>query len=120
VTDREPDIPATASAEFVAQAKRVLDEAALSPEILARLSAARRLAVAKADARVATPRVPPRWIPAGALATTVLAVGIATVAMDARQLPAFDDARALAAAQDVELLDDLEFLAWLPDDDHAG
>ena len=116
MTDRELE----ASEEFVAQAKRVLDEVALQPEILARLSAARRLAVAAADARAMTPRVPPRWIPAGALATTVLAVGVAMIAMDARRLPPFDDARALAAAQDVELLDDLEFLAWLPDDDHAG
>ena len=118
MTDRDPRI--SDSDAFVAQTKRVLDEVRLSPEIIARLGAARRLAVAMADARAATPRVPPRWIPASALATTVLAIGIATVAMDTRQLPALDDASALAAAQDVELLDDLEFLAWLPDDEHAG
>ena len=108
------------SAAFLEKAKQVLDDAALAPDIVARLGAARRRAVAIADAQSVTPRVPPRWVPAGALATTVLAVGVAMVAMDTRELPAVDDARALVAAQDVELLDDLEFLAWLPDDDHAS
>lgn len=116
MTDRELE----GSGTFAADAKRVLDEVALPADVVARLGAARRAAVAAADARLATPRVPPRWVPAGALATTVLAVGLATVAMDTRQLPAVDDPRALVAAQDVELLDDLEFLAWLPDDDHAS
>ena len=116
MTDRELE----ASARILAQAKQTLDETRLSPEILQRLQSARRLAVATFDARAATPRVPPRWVPAGALATTVLAVGLATTTMDTRELPNVGDARALVAAQDVELLDDLEFLAWLPDDDHAS
>jgi hypothetical protein len=116
VTDRELE----SSAQFLAQAKRVLDETSLDAGVASRLAAARRLAVATFDARSSTPRVPPRWVPAGALATTVFAIGLATVAMDTRTLPAVDDARAFAVAQDVELLDDLEFLAWLPDEDHAS
>jgi hypothetical protein len=59
-------------------------------------------------------------MPVAALATTVLAVGIAVLESDPGALPVVEDEVAFAAAQEVEILDDLEFLAWLEVDARAG
>ncbi len=59
--------------EFLAQVRGVLDEQTLAPELAGRLAAARHRAVASVDFSVS--RAPPSWIPVGALATTLLAVG---------------------------------------------
>lgn len=103
---------------FLEDVRRVLDEGQLPPGVAGRLATARRAAVAAADEGAV--RLPSTWLPVGALASTVLAVAIAVVAADGRTLPALGDDRALAAAQEVELLEDLEFLAWLGDDARAG
>ena len=107
-------------AKFLADVRAVLDTSALPDGVPERLAAARRAAVAAVEPRRNASAPPAPWIPVAALATTVLAVAVAITATDTHVLPVVDDARALAAAQDLELLEDLEFLAWLDDDAYAG
>ena len=105
---------------FLDDVRRMLDAGALPESVSDRLAAARRAAIAEAVRRPPRVAMPSPWLPVGALATTVLAVAVSVTVTDTRMLPVVDDARALAAAQEVELLEDLEFLAWLDDDAHAG
>lgn len=112
------------SDEFESRVKQKLsaEEGDVSPEVAERLAAMRRAAVAEAgdDTRA---RFNFGWAPAGALAAAV-----ATVALVAGLfffagpfsgkgavpvMPGSADEPEFAAAQDVELLTDLEFLAWL-------
>ena len=106
--------------KFLDDVRHVLDAGALPEGVSDRLAAARREAIAESARPPARVALPSPWLPVGALATTVLAVAVSVTVSDTRTLPVVDDARALAAAQEVELLEDLEFLAWLDDDAHAG
>ncbi len=81
----------------------------LPPEVIERLGAARRAAVAAAD-RPAKP-VWPHFVGAGALASAALVV-VLMIQPEVAPLPPLDAAE-LAAAQDAELLEDLEFAAWM-------
>ena len=96
---------------FVAQVRDVLDRAAPPDDVRTRLAAARRRAVASLDAAV--PRAPARWVPVGALATTLLAVFLSVAVQ--RPPPAID-MQQLATVEDMDLLMDLEFVAWLDTD----
>ena len=76
-------------------------------DIADRLAAARRAAVAEADS---ASRI--NWFPlGGALAAALLIVALFVPRADDR-LPLLNE-QELAAAQDVELLEELEFVAWL-------
>ncbi len=97
--------------EFVSRVRDALDAQPLAPEIVGRLAAARRRAVASVDAPI--PRAPATWIPVGALASTLLIVGLFSASIDRNSAPPFPDDTQLAVAQDLDLLDDLEFVAWL-------
>ena len=97
---------------FVAHARDVLDRAAVPDDVRTRLAAARRRAVASLDAPV--PRAPARWVPVGALATTLLAVFLG-VAVQRPAAPTID-VQQLATIEDMDLLMDLEFVAWLDAD----
>jgi len=99
--------------DFVAQVRDVLNEQSLAPEIGGRLAAARHRAVASVDVPIL--RAPSSWIPVGALATTLLTVGL-SVAIDNNVAPPLDDERQLATVEDMDLLMDLEFVAWLDTD----
>jgi hypothetical protein len=99
--------------------RRGLDATPVPDAVALRLAAARREAVATFGAHREIKSARSAWLPLSALAASVLAVVAAVALTDGRALPLVDDARVLAAAQDMDLLDDLEFLAWL-DDDHAG
>jgi hypothetical protein len=99
--------------EFVGQVRAVLDAQPLALELTDRLTAARRRAVASVDLPIG--RVPAAWIPVGALATTLLTVGL-TVAIDNRAIPPLDDDVQIATVEDMDLLMDLEFVAWLDTD----
>jgi hypothetical protein len=105
---------------FVESVTRTLDETTVNANVRARLDAARRAAVAELEAGVL--QVPSRWMPLAAAAVTVLAVGLAVILSDDATLPAFDDDGAFVVAQDRELLEEMEFLAWLDDMDldHAS
>jgi hypothetical protein len=100
-------------AEFVDQMRVVLDAQTLRPDLVERLGAARRRAVASVEAPII--RAPPSWVPVSALATTLLTVGL-TVAIDNGATPPFDDDVQIAAVEDMDLLMDLEFVAWLDTD----
>jgi hypothetical protein len=97
---------------FVAQARDVLDRSRVDDDVRARLTAARRRAVASLDSPV--PRAPARWVPVGALATTLLTVGIGVAVQ--RSAPPVYDEQQLATVEDMDLLMDLEFVAWLDTD----
>lgn len=100
--------------EFVSRLRAALDAQSLAPDVADRLAAARRRAVASVDAPI--PRAPAAWIPVGALASTLLVVGMFSVAIDRENAPPFADDVQFAVAQDLDLLDDLEFVAWLDAD----
>jgi hypothetical protein len=99
--------------EFVGQVRAALDAQALAPGLAERLTIARRRAVASVDTPI--PRAPAAWIPAGALATTLLTVGL-VVAIDNNRAPSLDDDMQIATVEDMDLLMDLEFVAWLDTD----
>ena len=54
-------------------------------------------------------------MPAGALATTLLTVGL-VVTIDNNNTPSLDDDMQIATVEDMDLLMDLEFVAWLDTD----
>jgi hypothetical protein len=99
--------------EFVGQVRDALDAHALAPELADRLAAARRRAVAMADVPIL--RAPSSWVPVGALATTLLTVALG-VAIDNNVAPPLDDEQQIATVEDMDLLLDLEFVAWLDTD----
>lgn len=98
---------------FVEQARAVLDAQSLAPDLAERLVAARRRAVASVDVPIL--RAPSAWVPVGALATTLLTVGL-TVAIDNGAAPPLDDDVQIATVENMDLLMDLEFVAWLDTD----
>ena len=94
--------------------------AELAPDIAARLSTMRREAVAAA---VSTPVAvkPQRWVWAAlpaAAAALLLFVGVNFRGIDS-EFPILEEQESAAAA-DLELLEDLEFLAWLELEASAG
>jgi len=97
---------------FVAQVRDVLDRSGVSDDVRSRLATARRRAVASFDTPVV--RAPARWVPVGALATTLLTVFLSVAVQ--RPLPPLVDAQQLATVEDMDLLMDLEFVAWLDTD----
>ncbi len=99
--------------EFVEQARAVLDAQSLAPDLAERLAAARHRAVASVDVPIL--RAPPAWVPVGALAATLLTVGL-TVAVDDSSAPPLDDDVQIATVENMDLLMDLEFVAWLDTD----
>lgn len=107
---------------FVGRMRDALNAQSLTPELAGRLSAARRRAVASVDAPI--PRAPGAWVPVGALASTLLVVGVLSGAIDRNSdrnslrnaAPPLDDELQFAVAQDLDVLDDLEFAAWLDSD----
>ena len=96
---------------FVARVRDALDRSGVADDVRARLTAARRRAVASLDA---PPKAPARWLPVGALATTLLAVFLGVAVQ--RPSPPLVDEQQLATVEDMDLLMDLEFVAWLDTD----
>lgn len=89
-----------------------------SPTLL-RLQAARRGALELLERD--TPRLPSRWLPAMAFAATMaITVGV-WHQMLLPPLPVAGDPVETFAAQDADLLENLEFVAWMEadDDDNA-
>ena len=97
---------------FVAQVRDVLDRSSVSDDVRTRLAAARRRAVASLDAPVV--RAPARWVPVSALATTLLAVFLSVAVQ--HPTPPLVDEQQFATVEDMDLLMDLEFVAWLDTD----
>ncbi len=96
----------------VTEAVRALEETEhnVPPAALERLAEARRAAVAVAD-RPSPGLLQPRYVAAGAMAAVALAVVLLLRPTDVA-LPPFDDAE-LVVAQEAELMEELEFAAWI-------
>ena len=105
--DRRPDD------SLPAKARRALDDQPLSPRVQRRLAQARQRAVRELGA--GRPRWVPdaRWaLPAGAAAAALVAFALVRDPGTDLAMPALDDDE-MAAVMDLELLDDIEFLAWM-------
>ena len=100
---------------FVEQVRGVLDAQLLPPDLTVRLRVARRNAVAAVTST--SPRIPTVWLPVGALAAMLLAVVLLRPPPDLDAAPPLDDAMQLAAAADLDLLENLEFAAWMVESD---
>jgi hypothetical protein len=98
---------------FVAQARDALERVPVSDDVRLRLAAARHRAVESLESPI--PRAPARWVPVGALATTLLTVGIGVAVQRPAAPPVYDEQQ-LATVEDMDLLMDLEFVAWLDTD----
>ena len=91
-------------------------EETLPPDVTDRLAAARRAAVARMaeqDEWLSMPRLLPAG---GLLAAGVVAAILWPVPQPSLQLPALDD-NEMAAATDMEMLDEIELIAWLLEQD---
>lgn len=97
-------------AQFVAQVAAALDSDALAGDINHRLDVARRDAVASLVERPVL--LPTPWIPLGAVAATVLVAALVIITLEEALVPPFEDEQ-LFAAQELELLQEIEFLAWI-------
>lgn len=101
---------------WVGQVAEKLDrlEAEVPSEVQLQLQAARRAALAEAEKNESKPGLP--WLPytllgSGALASA-LVVSLVLLGQPEPALPLLEDAE-MAAAMDAELLEELEFLAWM-------
>jgi len=109
IDDRHPN-----DDDFVGQVREALDRRGLAPEIAQRLATARHRAIASVD--VPIPRAPATWLPASALAMTLLVVGLVSLGVDRGIAPPLEDLPQLTAVEDMDLLMNLEFVAWLDSD----
>ncbi|HIL82686.1 MAG TPA: DUF3619 family protein [Pseudomonadales bacterium] len=111
--DTTRTIPMTEE-EFNNKAKHLLDENVdrLDAATLAKLHQARNRALEHAGKRSGFPAYS-GWMGAGAMAAS-LAVGVVYFDQQPPPLPAiYEDALQQAAAEEIELMDDLDFVAWL-------
>ena len=102
---------------FVERTKALLDEseATLTPEVNARLQQMRRDAVRLAESldTRGTFSVLRPFVPAGAMTATMSAV-VAFWLLAAAPLPSiYEDEAQQLAAEEMDLLEDLEFVAWM-------
>lgn len=109
----------TFSAELIARTRAALDASTDDFDVatVQRLQAARYAALAAVSAPLA--RAPSRWAPAFAFAATIAVTIGAWQTLVLPPLPAPRDAVAVLAAQDADLLEDLDFVAWLEVDEHV-
>ena len=91
----------------------------LDAEISARLANARREALGQL-VRPAPPLVFGSWVPLGAMAMTLLAVGLLVIQAQRDTLPRFDSEVQAMVAQELDLLEELEFVAWMLEEDELG
>jgi hypothetical protein len=99
--------------QLVALTLEGLEQDTLPADVVERLAAARRMAVARVDRPVPVPLN--SWIPAGAMAATLLAVGLLVVEFAGQDLPLLVEE--VQAVQHLELLEDIELFAWMVEQD---
>jgi hypothetical protein len=104
--------------QFAALVRAVLDAQDVPVGAAERLADGRRRAIGEAVAGAAVLRrtPPPRWLPVGALAATLLVVVALQRGAEVPALPLGDDVQ-LAAVENLELLENLEFAAWMVEAD---
>jgi hypothetical protein len=90
----------------------------LDANTLSRLNQARQKALSQEDNR---PLVNIFWIPAGALAALSIAVVVGLLLSSPEiSLNNLDEAEFMATNEEIELVEDLEFVAWLIEQENAG
>ena len=99
--------------QLVALTLEGLERSTVPPDVADRLAATRRAAVARVDRPVPAP--PGAWIPAAAMATTLIAVGLLVVEFSGRDLPLLVEE--VQAVQHLDLLEDIELFAWMVEQD---
>ena len=90
----------------------------LDASTLSRLNQARQKALSQENNR---PVINISWIPAGAL--TALSIAIVVGLLLSSPEPALnnlDEAEFMASNEEIELMEDLEFVAWLIEQENAG
>ncbi len=104
---------------FYEKSSALLDESAdaIDGPTLSKLHQARSRAVERAQSRRFTVN---QWVPAGAVAASFALVAV-TYLQAPEPLPhIYEDPVQQATAQDMELLEDLEFIAWLAAQEDAS
>jgi len=114
------ETPQDHSAAFEKRAREVLQAVGndVPPEVNERLVAMRRAAIQEMESPTSRQWQTRRfWTPMAATAVVVLSLGLFLYSGSA-PVPMFDDfdVAHLPAARDMELLEDLEFLAWLEEE----
>lgn len=121
MTDRKDKLP---ESEFESRVQQALESAAddIAPEVAERLAAMRRSAVAELDEHSGR-RFGFGWRPAGAFAAAAAAVALAVGLFvfsgtgPVAVMPEVSDEPEFAALQDLDVLTELEFLAWLEEEE---
>ncbi len=101
---------------FLERAREALEAERLDDEIVERLAAARRSALDGLEpGQPLTPQHPlwSFWAPVGAFAVVVIAVALTLSSPDIPEFPYYESELQAAAADELELLEDLEFVAWM-------
>ena len=99
--------------QLVALTLEGLERSTVPTDVADRLAAARRATVARLDRPV--PAALSTWIPAGAMATTLVAVGLLITEFANQDSPLLVDE--VQAVQHLELLEDIELFAWMVEQD---
>ena len=91
----------------------------LDASTLSRLNQARQKALSQEES---SPLINIPWIPAGALAALSLTVvvGFLTLPSPESSLTNLDEAEFMATNEEIELAEDLEFVAWLIEQENAS
>lgn len=104
MAEHDSDPFSTRSKDLLNESTEHLDAATLSG-----LRQARSRALQRTDGGISWVT----WMPAGALATTILLVGVYFYRLPPPLPMIYQDPIQQATAENMELLDDLEFMAWL-------
>ena len=101
------------------QVRDALEAAIDSPDPLlqARLRAIRLNALDRARSHSRTFE---RWVPVGTVAAAIIVALTFSLTRPVTVDMAVSDLELVAASQDIELIEDLEFYEWLESRDHAG
>lgn len=91
----------------------------LDAQTLSRLNQARQKALSKNE-RTLFANIP--WLPAGSLAMLSIAVVVGSLLLSSPDISFnnLDEAEFMASNEDIELMEDLEFIAWLIEEENAS
>ncbi len=91
----------------------------LDAQTLSRLNQARQKALSQNE-RALFANIP--WLPAGSLAMLSIAVVVGSLFLSSpdTSFNNLDEAEFMASNEDIELMQDLEFIAWLIEEEHAS
>ena len=107
--------------DLLKTSRDALDESVehLDANTLSRLNQARQKALSQKES---SPPVNIHWIPAGALAALSITVIVGSLILSSPEssLTNLDEAEFMATNEEIELVEDLEFVAWLIEQENAS